>query len=159
MNVLNDVLRSIISVSLISSLGLLFLGNSKFREGIKYLSGIVLLSLILQLFSPLISALTELTELSPDDVQSDSTQSDAEDDLLINESARQIAEYLKALISGRFDIPEEELNVSVLLLKNDDTVNIKSVSVGLFHMHIPRAAEISEYVSNVIGCECVVIEI
>ncbi len=154
--------KALISLGIASAVVLMLFDSSRFRDRIKLLCGIMMLALIIQLLSPLTEEINKLVNIFPSEDKEDATPSDdmyESEENVIKESARQMASYIKMLLCGRYEISEDEINVSVLLEENDGSIDVKSITVSITENHMQKATSVSEYVSSLMGCKCTVIEL
>ncbi len=155
----SGIFKLIILVSVISSLFLIFIDGTRIKERVRFLSGVIILSLILQMHSPLLSELEKLVNLFPSDEEIVTPSEDISKENILKESARQMAVYIKELVCGKFELPSEDVNVSVSLEIENDAVKVKGITLSLTETHLALSSEISKYVSSMMGTVCTVIEL
>ncbi len=156
---IEEIFKLIILVSVISSILLILIDGTKLKDKVKFLSGVIILSLIIQILSPLMTELEKLINIFPSDGDVFiPTESESEENIL-KESARQMAVYIKDLICGKFELPDNDINVSVSLENENGAVNIKGITVSITETHLSLSYEISNYVSSLMGTVCTVIEL
>ncbi len=159
MNSIANIFKLIISVSVISSLLLIFIDGTKLKDRVRFLSGVIILSLVLQILSPLVGELQKLITVFPSEDEAVQPSVDESKENVLKESARQMAIYLKSMLCGKFELPDEDVNVSVSLENENSSVKVKGVTVALTETHLNIASEISMYISSLMGTVCTVIEL
>ncbi len=154
------IFKSIILVSIVSSLLLIFLDGNKLKDKVKFLSGVLIISLIIQMLSPLMNELQKLVNIFPSDGDYiDQPSDDISQETVLKECARQMSVYIKDMICGKFELTEDEIHVSVSLENKNGTVNVKGITVSITKTHLQLGHEISSYVSSLMGTVCTVIEL
>ena len=149
--------KSLVYVSLICSLITLLFSKNRFIRCIKFISGIVMLTTTITVLSPLVKHLGYLIDFDFN-VSEEENADNVGDDLIINQSASYICEYVKTLIMQKYSIQSESLSVSVTLDTSDtQNVTVKNVTISFIKTDSSLYAEIARYVSDIVGCECTVI--
>ncbi len=158
MSEIRVLIRAIIIIAFLSSILMLLLENSRFKDRLRLISGVMILLLAMQILSPIFSCLRDLADLFPNEEQQPEEGDSSYDESVLKESARQMAVYIKQLISSRFSISDEDLNVAVSLEEHDEKVNVKNITVSLSKNYWNIRSDIAKYVSDMMGCQCTVME-
>ena len=148
----NNAKTLIITYVLISIITIIF-SKSKYINVIKTNLSILFIYLTISFLSPI---LMEFKEFSPQSIEQDIELNITEN--IINETQNNINKTIKSIISERFIIEEELINVSTTFDKKENyNFFVKNVTVLISKNDIDEK-NISEYISNLIGTECIVLK-
>lgn len=155
----NEVYTAVTSLLMISALSVIlsyFITGTSIEKSIKVLFSVAALSIVVSLFSPIISFVLNFQEISVDSIESDQTEQN--EMITAKETARQISLNTRKMLSLRLSIPEEELTVSVTVDKNDKNEYIlKSITVTLDNEYEDLFGTVIDLVKSELYCECIVI--
>ena len=144
------VITSAVTVSLLFWI----FGNSKFKASLKALFSLSVLLSLLSLFDPVFSFLNEISsnENAPE------TEYVNDDTVILNSVGNNLCDYIEDMIFVKFDIPKDEIDVSVTLDKaENENITLKTVTVILSTEITVSPSLLSDYVSEALMCECIVI--
>lgn len=157
LNIVNSA-KNLIYISLICTFLTLLLSKSKFLSSVKFICGVTVLITALTVITPFVNSLGQLINIDFSFEDSESTDNELSENLIIEQSASYICEYVKTLISQKYGISEENISTSVTLdSSNIENVIIKNVTLSFKNTEEGLYSEIAKYVSDVLGCECTVI--
>ena len=149
--------KSLVYLSLVCSLLTLLFSGNRFIKSIRFICGLTMLIATVTALSPVIKNIGNLTNIDFNVSEGENTDSKV-NDLIINQSASYICEYVKSLIEQKYSIPGENVSVSVTLDTDDpESIKIKNVTLNFTKTDSTLYPEISGYVSDALGCECSVI--
>ena len=153
---MNEILLSLITVPLCSTIILLLLPKSRLSQAIKILCSLLIIVTIVNAILPFTSILFDLN-FSIDVPEIDDGDSKFNEDL-INKTGLQICVYTKEMLHTRFAIPIDAIQVSATLQSDKDgTVYIKSITVKLLENINVDKYLIADAVSDTLMCECTVL--
>ena len=145
-----------VSVSIACSLLNLIIVRTRFSGVVKYITGIVLIFVVVTSLSPLFNAIFKITDINydiPPIVEDSNTEEN-----IVHESAVYICKYTATLISQRFGIPDDQILVSVTLNKDDlSSIIIKNMLVTLPSKYSNKFLNVSDYISETLGCPVTII--
>lgn len=155
-NITNSV-KILVYISLACTFITILLSKTKFISSIRYLCGLLVLISLVTVLSPFFKAMGELIDIDFS-ANDDSDNSGTSDELIINQSASYICEYVKTLLCQKYSISSENVSVSVTLdSSNTDNIIIKNITVYFKNTDESIYPEIAKYISDTVGCECIVI--
>ncbi len=161
MNYINIIAlaKNLVYISLICTLLTLILSKSKFISGIRYVCGVSVLISVLTVSAPLINSLGELINIDFSFTENGGDGNDnTSDELIINQSALYICEYVKTLLNQKYDVPIENISAAVTLDSSErENVIIKNVTLSFKNTDESLYPVMARYVSDILGCECTVI--
>ncbi len=160
MNYLNIIgsAKNLIFVSLICTFLTLLLSKNKFISSIKYVCGISVLITVLTVIAPLTNSLGRLINIDFTFNENGSIDNGISDNLIIDQSASYICEYVKTLLNQKYGILAENISASLTLdTGNKENVIIKNITLSFINTDESLYPEITRYVSESLGCECTVI--
>ena len=124
-NIVNSV-RILVYISVACTLITVLVAKTKFAGSVKYVCGISLLLTIITILSPFLKTMGSLINIDFS-VTEDEEQANVSDEILINQSASFICEYVKTLLSQKYSIASENISVSVTLDdSNKENILIKN---------------------------------
>lgn len=158
MEYLKSLAYSLITVSVCCTFINLLLKNNKFVSSVKLITSLILSLVIITFCSPLFNALSELT-LNYPKIPENSDQITSFDENNYKLSAKGICLGIKELISIKYQIPKDNIYVSVTV-NTDDLQNIylKSVTVTITYRSEYSGNDIAKYVEDTLCCSCTVIK-
>lgn len=150
--------KTLVYISLACTLISAFVCKTRFGGSVRYLCGISVLVALTTVLSPFLKSLGQLLETDFSYADDDGDGNAASDELIINQSAAYICEYIKSLISQRFSLSRENISVSVTVDTEDrESIIIKNVTASFINTDESLYPEIARYISDTVGCECIVI--
>ena len=156
MSALSHQILSVISVAAITSLIFAALGDSRFKEALKSICALAVLSALISSFAPVIEVITTLTskneqlEISPDH--------NVDNSVLINDIGKNLCLYTEDMLYTRFGISRDDCTVGVTINEDDGgNISLKTVTVEFLSVPPVSPALISDYITETLMCECIII--
>ena len=155
----NEIYRVVTSLLVLSAISVLisfFVSGTSIEKSIKVLFSVTALSIVLSLFSPVISFILNFDEITTE--STDNTDEGLNEMITAKETTKQIALNVRKMLSLRLGLDEDELIVSVTVDKNEDgEYYLKNVTVTLSKDHEGLYDTVINLVESELLCDCIII--
>ena len=155
----NEIYRVVTSLLVLSAISVLisfFVSGTSIEKSIKVLFSVTALSIVLSLFSPVISFILNFDEITTE--STDNTDQGLNEMITAKETTKQIALNVRKMLSLRLGLDEDELIVSVTVDKNEDgEYYLKNVTVTLSKDHEGLYDTVINLVESELLCDCIII--
>ena len=155
----NEIYRVVTSLLVLSAISVLisfFVSGTSIEKSIKVLFSVTALSIVLSLFSPVISFILNFDEIRIE--STDNTGEGLNEMITAKETTKQIALNVRKMLSLRLGLDEGELIVSVTVDKNEDgEYYLKNVTVTLSKDHEGLYDTVINLVESELLCDCIII--
>ena len=156
-NIVNST-KSLVYISLACTLIFILVSKTKFQNSVKYICGITVLLSLVNVLSPLMRSLGTLADIDFSIDKSDEDKNNTSEEIIINQSASYICQYVKTLLCQRFSVLPENVSVAVTLDSTDtENIIIKNITLSLKNTDESLYPQISQFVSDTVMCECLII--
>ena len=155
----NEIYRVVTSLLVLSAISVLisfFVSGTSIEKSIKVLFSVTALSIVLSLFSPVISFILNFDEIRIESTEN--TDEGLNEMITAKETTKQIALNVRKMLSLRLGLDEDELIVSVTVDKNEDgEYYLKNVTVTLSKDHEGLYDTVINLVESELLCDCIII--
>ena len=157
---MEEYLLSLISISVLCGIVSILTPNGDSGKYISFLCGICVLCVMLGPITSVLDESKELAEIIEDSIyDTDEEYYDAIfKEYLKDGSEEEISSFLKSKMSEELNIDPKKFGVSVFLEERQNNFCVQKAVVTIFSSGIALdAKEMSEYLTELLGCSCVIV--
>lgn len=153
-----ELCKTMIGTCIACSLITILFHKTTIFRAVRFVCSVIILAYMLHAFLPLYSVVGDLINVNiSDEITSENGEPKTENNYISSASVG-ICQSVKYIICGRYEIPENDLSVSITInTDNPENIIIKSVTVSLNSKHKNLADNVSEYIGDLLGCGCIVL--